>query len=119
MEVHFFSEIDGQLVQYKSEASFNDNVLSFYECLDENKNLVNVFIGDETIRIIRDGEISSNFLFEPEKETKALYETKYGSSEFLIHTKELNITKNKIFISYETIFDKKNASNVKIWLIIK
>ena len=30
-----------------------------------------------------------------------------------------NKYKNKIFISYETIFDKKNASNVKIWLIIK
>ncbi len=119
MEVHFFSEIDGQLIQYKSKASLNNNVLSFYECLDENKNLVNVFINDKTIRIIRDGEISSNFLFELAKETKAVYETKYGSSDFLIYTKKLNITKNKIFISYETIFDKKNASNVKIWLIIK
>lgn len=119
MEVHFFSEIDGQLVQYKSKASFNDNVLAFDECLDGNKNLVNVIIGEGKIRIIRDGEICSNFLFEPSKETKAIYETKYGSSEFLIYTKELNITKNKIFISYETIFDKKNASNVKIWLIIK
>lgn len=119
MKLHFFSKIDNDIIQYRTEANWKDNVLSYQESLNGKISLVNLTITDKGIEMFKNGETSTKMVFIPSKTTTAMYKTSFGSMDFQIFTKGLKITKEKIIIEYETIFDKKKGSDVKIWFIIK
>lgn len=119
MKLHFFSKVDEELIQYIVDASWNDNVLSYYEKHEGQANLVNLIVKNDTIELIRDGDICSKFTFKKGCITQAEYKNLYGNMNFEILTNELVILKNKILIEYTTIFDKNSTTNVKLWFLIK
>lgn len=119
MELHFFSKIDNDMIQYRTKANLENNVLSYQESLNGKTSLVNLTITDKGIEILKNGETSTKMVFILSKTTTATYKTSFGSMDFEVFTKGLKITKEKIIIEYETIFDKKKVSDVKIWFIIK
>ena len=108
----YYQVEDMHIIQYKEPAN------------KEDKGSINtVKASPSLVEMVKSGENSTNMTFDLKKETYSVYETPYGSLNFQVNTKNINIVEkiNEIIITMEYSLSHNNnhISDNQIKIVVK
>lgn len=118
MKVSFLSLDDSNnKVNFTTEVVSRDNLYMFND-LSTTNTQIEIEVLDDSLRLIRTGDITMNMLFDLHNQTRGSYKNNEGLEfVFEVLTTRLEITSNKIRIDYEMIMEKETLSKHKISLL--
>lgn len=113
MRVSFLSfDSDRNKVSFQSEASQVDNGITFEDKSYPHTNIQLTFLDDSFV-LTRTGNVTMYMAFQLNKDTKGTYKNVEGLEfDFYVHTKSLNMQKNKIKVEYDMLVDQEVVSSL-------
>lgn len=120
MKVHFYSISETQKTSYKGDFSFEDGCIVFVDQSTQNTMQSIKIINNQKILLKRTGSTNQKILFDSNKKTIGTYSDELGFDfEFIVDTKNIELTDDKIYIEYDLLIDNINQGTFKIYLLIK
>lgn len=120
MKAHFYSISNDDTIKFISDLKKDNNTYMFLDKSLENTHILLSINNKDSLLLKRIGDTTMNMDFQLGKKTKGNYKNNMGLEfDFLIFTKKIFISEEKINIEYDFIFDGVINNSYKIYVLIK
>ncbi len=111
MIVEYKMLVNEEIIEFKSIGKFKENVLEFKD-KNNKENTILIYFLEDIVIITQEGITNMQNTYKINEKTEGFYKSSYNiNSKTYCYTKQLNITKNELFIEYDFYFDGEFSSN--------